>query len=254
VTSRTIPRLLAILLLGLVWGCAASSIPPVHSEAERMALARRMMDQRRWASATELLKGYIQNNPGAGDVDQAVYLLGMCYLRTHDWALAGNEFDRMIREYPESDSTPSASFRLGEALYAQARPPDFDQEFTHKALDQWQAYLRNYPGHWLNPQAERQSLMARSRLATKLIHTGELYLKLKLPGPARVYFEQVEQEYGDTLLLGRALLGEALCDVREGNTERAIERLRDVENRFAGRAVATDAARERVRLESRRHR
>ncbi len=240
------------VLASLVWGCSASTIPSVHSEPERMTLARRMMEQRRWASASELLKSYIQNNPGSGEVDEAVYQLGICYLRQKDWALAANEFERMSRDYPESDSTPSASFRLGEALYAQARPPDFDQEYTTRAIEQWKTYLRDHPGHWLNPEAERQELMARSRLATKMIATGDLYLKLNLPGPARVYYQRVVDDYSDTLLLGRALLGEAMCDVRQKQNDLAIERFREVEQRFAGQPVAIEAARERSRLE-RRH-
>jgi outer membrane protein assembly factor BamD len=252
VTGPRIRRLFALMLAASTWGCAAGTLPPVHSETERLELARRMMDRSRWASAVELLKSYIQNNPGAGDVDQAVYQLGVCYLHGREWALAANEFERMTRDYPESDSTPSAAFRLGEALDAQARPPDFDQDFTNRAIDQWKSYLRDYPGHWLNSEAERKSLLARGRLATKLIQTGELYLGLKLPGPARVYFDRVEQDYGDTLLLGRALLGLARCDARQGRPDSAIARLAEIENRFAGGAVAAEAARERSQLERRR--
>ena len=62
----------------------------------------------------------------------------------------------------------------------------------------------------------------------------------------------VERDYGDTLLLGRALLGEAMCDALQGRRDAALERLRDVESRFAGQGVAVRAARERARLERRR--
>ena len=61
-----------------------------------------------------------------------------------------------MRDYPESDSTPSAAFRLGEAWYGQARPPDFDQEFTTKALAQWRNYHDTYPDHWLSPRRRPQ--------------------------------------------------------------------------------------------------
>jgi outer membrane protein assembly factor BamD len=247
----TLALLLLAALAAFAWGCGAGTIPAVHSEPERLSLARRMMEQHRWASATELFKSYIQNNPGSVEVDEAVYQLGICYLHQKDWALAATEFERMSRDYPESDSTPSASFRLGEALYAQARPPDFDQEYTNKAIEQWKTYLRDHPGHWLNPEAERQEMIARSRLATKLIATGDLYLKLNLPGPARVYYQRVIDDYGDTLLLGRALLGRARCDAKQHENEQAIETLRQVEQRFAGQPVAVEAARERSRIERR---
>ena len=93
--------------------------------------------------------------------------------------MAAGDFERLMRDYPESDSTPSASFRLGEALWGQSRPSDFDQESTHKALEQWEQYQRQYPGHWLNAEAERAVNRARSRLASKLLDTGNLYLKLR---------------------------------------------------------------------------
>ncbi len=251
--SRAPTRLLLLAAVGaLLSGCAASTLPPVHSETERFALARRMMDQKRYVSAIELLKTYCQNNGGAADVDQAHYLLGMSYLGNHDWALAANEFEQMTREYPESDSTPSASFRLGEALYAQSRPPDFDQEYTDKAIDQWHTYLENYPGHWLNALAERRMMEARSRLASKLLSTAELYLSLKLPGPARVYFERVRDDYGDTLLMPRAQLGLAMCDAMDGHRDQAIQELQDIEKRYAGYDAAERAARERARLERKR--
>ena len=112
--TRTILRALAALgLAALLAGCAATTLPPVHSETERLALARRMMEQRRWASAIELLKGYIEHNAGAADVDQAVYLLGDAYLHNKEWALAANEFDRMLKDYPEwLDRTLDEFFRV----------------------------------------------------------------------------------------------------------------------------------------------
>ena len=248
--SRTsILRAAAVGLALLTAGCGASVVPEVHSESDRLAVARRMMDEKRWPSAIELLTAYQRDNAGSANVDVATYLLGVCYLRNHDWPLASTEFERMMRDYPESDSTPSASYRLGEALFSQARPPDFDQEYTNKAIEQWRLYLERYPGHWLNAEAQKQLDLARSRLALKLTETGELYLKLKLPRPARTYFEMVERDYVDTLLLGRALLGQAMCDALLGEVQPAIARLRDIEMRFAGQEVAVRAARERVRLE-----
>jgi outer membrane protein assembly factor BamD len=247
------PFSIAILLVALgaavLCGCGASTIPAVHSEAERLAVARRLMVRGQWTVAVDLLKTYIENNAGSADVDEAIYLLGQCYLRTKDWTSASIEFERLLRDYPESDSSGSASFRLGEAIFGQARPPDFDQEYTFKALTQWQGYLRSYPGHWLNGEAERKVALARRRLATKLLNTGRLYFKLKLHDPARVYFERVAREYSDLDVVGDAWLGLALIEATTGKKAQAIQRLRDIEERFPGQAIAARAAHERARLE-----
>lgn len=243
-------RRLAPMVLGL-WlaGCGASVLPSVHSEAERLALARRMHDKGQDDQAIELLKTYVQNNAGAADVDQAIYLLGQCYLKTKANVEAAAEFDRLLRDYPESDSSGSARFRLGEALFAQSRPVDFDQEFTVKALDEWNRYLRDFPGHWLNAEANRRIVTARTRLADKLVRTGSLYLKLRLADPARVYFARVTTEYPDTSVMAEAELGLALADAMEGKKTEAIAQFKSIEERYPGQPASERAARERKRLE-----
>jgi outer membrane protein assembly factor BamD len=186
---------------------------------------------------------------GAADVDDGIYLLGRCYLKTHDWALAAVEFERLLKDYPESDSSGSASFRLGEAYYGQSRKPDFDQEYTLKALEQWQSYLITYPDHWLNGGARGKILEARTRLAKKLVATGNLYMKLKYPEPARIYFQRVIDEFGDTPMKPHALLGLAREESRFPNPDHAIAIYRQLETEFPKTPMALEAARERKRLE-----
>lgn len=247
-SRRVILSLCALLALA---GCGAHVLPEIRSESDRLATARRLHDQGDYGVAAELLKTYTSGSAGAADVDQAVYLLGDCYLRTKEWALAAGEFERLLKDYPESDSSGAASFRLGEAYFGQARGEDFDQEFTIKALDQWQSYLRGNPGHWLNAEAGRRALAARTRLARKLVATGQLYLKMRFGAPARFYFQQVADQYSDTQAKPEADLGLALANVYEGRRDLAVAQLREVEAQYPGTKTAARAARERGRIERR---
>ncbi len=240
---------LLVLSCGALAGCGASTIPAIHSEPERLEQARRAMGRGAHNVSIELLKTYVANNAGGADVDQAIELLGESYLRIKDWALAQAEFERLLRDYPESDSGAAGAYHLGEALWGQARGPDFDQEFTQRALEQWRSYLRAYPGHWLNAEAEKRVAAARARLATKLANSGTLYLKLHLPAPAAVYFQRVLDEYPDTPREADARLGLALAAALQGHRPRAIEALRQLEAEYPGQPVAARAARERARLE-----
>ncbi len=184
-------------------------------------------------------------------MDEAIYRLGMSYFAAKEYPSAQVEFERLVRDYPESDSSGSASFRLGEVLFAQTRARDFDQEYSHKALEQWQDYLAGYPGHWLNATARQRVAEVRTRLATKLADAGRLYLKLRLPGPARVYFRRVLNEYADTAAAGEARFGLALCEAQQGRRAAAIEQLKQVEADHPGGELARRAASERARLERR---
>jgi outer membrane protein assembly factor BamD len=230
VTAAALRRCAAVALVALLAGCGAHVLPAIHSDAERIRVARELHDRHDCGPAIELLKTYVASGSGSADVDQAVYLLGSCYLQTKEWALGQTEFERLLRDYPESDSAGAASFRLGEALLGQSRPRDFDQEFTVKAIDQWRRFLAEYPGHWLVPQAERKLLEARNRLAMKLVDTGTLYYKLRLWDPARVYFRKAIDEYGDTPAAAAAQRGLALVDARSGKHSQSLGRLKKSES------------------------
>lgn len=247
-----IARRLALVVFGFsLAGCGAGVLPAIHSEEERLAVARRLLDQGEYVTASELLRTYVANNAGSADVDQAIYLLGEAQLRNKEYPSAATEFERLLRDYPESDSSAAARFGLAESQLAQSRPPDFDQEFTHRALAEWQRYLNDFPGHWQNAAARERVMLCRTRLADKLVRTGALYLKLRLPRPARVYFEMVATDYADTAFVSEAEMGLAMCDVREGKRPEAIARLESIEARYPGRPIAERAARERKRLEDR---
>jgi len=237
------------VLAGLLAGCGASTIPSVHSEGERLEKGRRALERREYNVAIELLKSYVANNAGGADVDQAIELLGEANLGIKEWAEAQGQFERVLRDYPESDSAAAASYRLGQALWGQSRGPAFDQEYTEKALAQWESYLRSYPGHWQNAAAETRVQLARERLADKLARAGRLYLKLGRTGPARVYFQRVLRDYAATAVAADAELGLALTDAREGKRNEAMAALREIQSRFAGRSVAERAARELAVLE-----
>jgi outer membrane protein assembly factor BamD (BamD/ComL family) len=99
------------------------------------------------------------------------------------------------------------------------------------------------------PEAQQRVMACRTRLADKLMRTGRLYLKLRLPEPARIYFVKITTDYADTVWSPEAELGIAMCDVKLGKRTEAIEQLKGIEERHAGRPIAERAARERKRLE-----
>src|SRR6476661_670015 len=112
------PWMAVCLALGLV-GCGASVLPSVHSESERLPLARRFYDRGDYRDAIELLKTFISGSGGSAQVDEAIYLLGDSYLKIKEWSSASGEFERLLRDYPESDSSGAAAFKLGDAYFGQ---------------------------------------------------------------------------------------------------------------------------------------
>ena len=146
---------------------------------------------------------------------------------------------------PRTASRTSASrASTGErtALYGQSRGPDFDQEFTLKAMTQWEGLVQADPGSPWATLARQRIGECRARLGHKLWRSGDVYLKLKLYDPARTYFRTVIDEYPDTPAYGDALIGNAIADARTGKRDSAIVVLEDLAHRFEGLPVGIKAA------------
>ena len=248
--AGSIRAALAAAVLGaLLAGCGASIMPQIHNEADRLTVARRLYDKGENAIVVEVLSNYTQTGSGNADIDQAVYLLGNAYLKQRDFTSAQTQFERIARDYPESDSATAAAFRLGEALFGQSRDADFDQEFTLKAIGQWRRVLEDAPGSDWAALADQRIAACRTRLAQKLWRNGDIYVKQNLYEPALIYYRSVINDYSDTPVLGDALIGMAVADARLGRKDTALVVLRDLETRFSGRALGLRAAAVRSKVE-----
>jgi len=241
--------LAAAALGALLAGCGASVVPQIHGDADRMTIARSLYLKGEYSMVVEMLSNWVTTGSGSADIDQAVHLLGLAYLHQKEFASAQVQFERMAHDYPESDSSRAAAYRLGEALYGQSRDYDFDQEFTLKALAQWRRVVEDEPGDDYGALAKLRVAECRAKLARKLWRTGDVYVKLNDYEPSLVYFRSVINEYGDTPVLGDALIGLAVADARLGRKDTALVVLRDLEQRFAGRELGVRAAQMRARVE-----
>jgi outer membrane assembly lipoprotein YfiO len=241
---------LAVVLGLTLVSCAATVIPPDDLIGEGpLGTAGALMKRGEYIRAADMLKTYIDRNAGSGQIDLAIYMLGRCYLGTREWAMAQLELERLGREYPESDSSAAGSYALAEAYLGQSRSPDFDQEFTLRALQQLERYLREFPGHWNNPDAEKKVAEVRQRLALKMLNTANLYLREREADAARVYFHRIVEEFDDTPALGEALIGQAVCDAMDGERDSALVQLKELEDKFKKTPLAARASAERHRVE-----
>lgn len=248
--TRRLQRACLMLALGATLaGCSAGVLPQIHSDTGTMPVARRLYERGDLLNLVSLLTTYTTQQSGAADIDQAIELLGRARLRQREYALAQADFTRILRDFPESDSAASAAFLLGEALLGQSRPADFDQEFTLKALQQFMDYRRSHPDHWRAAEAVARIGECRTRLATKLVRTGDLYVSLGQWEPARVYYRNALSEYGESPVAGDALIGLAIVDARLGERPKALEALREIEREHPGTPLAEKAARTRQTIE-----
>jgi len=141
---------------------------------------------------------FIDRYPGSILVDQAIFTLGKSYQAQKDWVLAAAEFERLVRDFPESRSACDAEKALGECYWEQSRKPQYDQRETEQALIQFNRYLNRCPDHPDRAEAEEIVREGRDRLAEKCLRTARLYAKMKKRQSAVIYCDLLLADYGDS--------------------------------------------------------
>lgn len=222
------PAWRAAAVAALLWwaaGCGSGgpSIDPVARPADQMSVARAAVERKDYRKAEELLKGYLDLNPVSREAGEAHYLLGIVHYRRGEWPLAATEFAILINQFPDDSRVPDGRFHLGLSFWRQARPAPYDQEYTKRALSEFERFLALYPDHPRAADAQTWRDEARGRLARKAYDNGRLYYKLGYYEPARLYLVEVREKYADTEWFPLSLLLESKCFAKEENWQRSRE-------------------------------
>lgn len=235
-TRRAAP--LAVLLLVLA-GCGGV-LQERGGGTPNFDAGKAAYDKGDWLQAEADLKAYVEQYPGTDRTDDALYYLGLAYLKGKDYALASTQFDRLARDFPQSPFQPDAMFYLARCDDLESRPAPLDQTETQQALDRYKQFLDQYPDNPHAAEARERVAALRDRLAEKRFRNGRLYVKLNQRSAAALTLQSILDAYPDSRWAGDAavLLAEVL--VKQGKKDAAIAALRKVPAR------ATDEAKERA--------
>jgi len=173
--------------------------------------------------ATEAFRRITTNSPMHELADDAMIGLADAYRQMGDHASAEQYYTELMIDYPRSPLVPEANYKLGLTYYEQSPSSQLDQGMTLEAIRQLGEFSETYPDSPFVEDALEKKAELRARLAKKDYESGMLYLSLDSIDAARVYFEEVADEYGDTVWGRRALLQLARTYRDEGSAARAEE-------------------------------
>lgn len=199
------------VLLGLaallgVAGCR--STPPYQglTADEIHALAQREFDEGDYEDAIEALNRLLLTFPNYDRAPEARFLTARAHFEEEEFISAASEWTRFLDRYPAHAAAPEAALGICRANSALSPDPQRDQTYTEDAL----AYCRNvvvdYPGDPVAEEAGRIIDEMRAKLAQKLYEVGDYYFSRDLWDSAIIYFQAVDEQYGDTEWAPRAVL------------------------------------------------
>jgi len=193
-----------------VWiGCGSSTPQTITSPEERFARAKAMYDKGDYLEAINEFTVMTLQNQGSTFAPDAQYYLGECRFARGEYELAAFEYSVVKRAYPASPRVPDAQYRLALCYYNKSPKFSLDQQYTRKAIDEFQSFLEYYPAHAMAADADAKIKELNLRLAKKQYETGELYSRMEYYRAAIMSFDAVIEKYHDTEFAPLASLSKA---------------------------------------------
>ncbi len=169
---------------------------------------------------------------GSTVADSAQYYLGDCHFQMGDYLIAGVEFERLVSSMSQSGLVPKAQLRMAESYYRLSPRAELDQQYTQKAIREYQNFIEDFPTHKKKEIAEEKIIFLRNRLAEKEYESAEIYRKMSEFSAAIIYFDQVLTKYYDTNWADDAQLGKIHTYINSEDLESARLELAKFEQQF----------------------
>ncbi len=128
-----------VLVASVVVGCGANEVSNPRFKAGRQALM-----QGRYEPAIAKLQAYLQDNSGGRLASRASFLMAKAYLGLGKHKQSRQQFELMIREYPNSEEAHKSRYKLAMLSLLEGKQADARERF---------AQLTENPSGTLVPEA-----------------------------------------------------------------------------------------------------
>jgi outer membrane protein assembly factor BamD len=215
--------LISIFILLLINSCGRHKFKPTASADERMEYAEKLFNDGDYLDARTEFRIVILNFPGSTISDRAQLRLADCFFNLKEYIIAAEEYKKLIRVFPNSEYVDDAQYKIALSLYKLSPKYSLDQDYTNKAIEEFQKFLDDYPTSDLAPEVNKNMKLCREKLGKKYYRNAESYRKLTWYKSAIVYYDFVLDNYYDTEFAMLSLYGKAECLQNLNDSEQAIK-------------------------------
>jgi outer membrane protein assembly factor BamD len=191
-------------------GCGSSDDATKQLSAEeRYELGMKAFKDEDYLAAIEEFKVVSLQYLGSKVADSAQFFMAESRYLRGEYILAAFEYDILIRDMPSSIFVSRSRFRRATCFFELSPQSRLDQNYSRKAIDEYQAFLEYHPADTLAPLAEKRIVELNTKLAKKDYESGMTYMHLEYYKAATYYFDLVLEKYHDTQYAEPALLKKA---------------------------------------------
>ncbi|NOX88021.1 MAG: outer membrane protein assembly factor BamD [Calditrichaeota bacterium] len=218
----------------LILGCAGNRPKPDWSAEQYFSYAKKLFEDEDYYEAANEFTVVTLRYPGSSISDSAQYYLAESHFKMKEYLIAAAEYEKLITNMRRSKLVPLAQFKLAESYYKLSPRPELDQEYTLKAIREFQIFIEDNPTHPLKEEALKKIAELRDKLALKEFKNADIYRKMREYKAALIYFDQVLENYYDTSWADDAMLGKIQTYLDMGDIQAAQKEIEKFKDQFQG--------------------
>ncbi|MGH2569474.1 MAG: outer membrane protein assembly factor BamD [Bacteroidota bacterium] len=207
--ASSVHFLVVLFVSAFLVGCSAEEALQQLPVEERFEIGMQKFMEEDYADAEKEFRIVTLQFQGTAYADDAQFYLGECQYMLEQYILAAYEYEVLIRSMPTSPLVARARHRRAMCYYHLSPDSFRDQEYTLKAVDEFQAFIEYFPTDTLVQDAEGKIQELISKLAQKEYDNGILYMRLESYKAAIYYFDLILEKYHDTPYAEKAQLQKA---------------------------------------------
>jgi outer membrane protein assembly factor BamD len=199
-------NLFALLFITLFFfACSSTQDTTEMTPEDRLAYSIKLYQEEDYEEAVKEFEAIILQYPGSSIIDDAQYYLAMARFQREEYILAAYQYSKLIKGMPSSEFLADAQFMLADCYYELS--PDFplDQQYTKKAVEEFQVFIDFFPLNTKVADAETKIKELNDKMARKEYEAARIYEKMEYYTAAFKYYENVMEVYHDTQYAPMAL-------------------------------------------------
>jgi outer membrane protein assembly factor BamD len=236
------------LITSFLSGCGSSESTAVISAEERFHHAMELFADEDYLAAINEFTIITLQHQGSAYADSAQFYLGECRFQRREFLVAATEYGYMHRSYPASPLSAEAQYKLALSYYELSPNSVLDQQYTRRAIDEFQTFVEYYPSNAHVASADSMIMELNTRLAKKAYETAELYEAMEYYKASTLSFDEVIEKYHDTQYAPIAYLGKARTLLARRKYQEAATTLQRFSERFPNSVLKSkaDALKEKI--------
>lgn len=209
--------------MAAIWFFALScdEVKDKYADPEKAFLAaREYYDDENYEMSLPKLQEFKARFPYSKYAREADLLIGDAYYQTDSFAEAAAVYEQFVKLYPSHPKVDFAKHRVGLCYWAEAPEAlDREQDFTRRALKEWEELERDFPKSKHLPEAKAFYKIGRRRLADADHFVAKFYCKLEKWGACAYRAVKIIDDHAQfkEIMKSAAKLGEkSLYELAQG--------------------------------------